>query len=67
MKTSIITITYDKDLEFLKYNLKSIKKFCHEYHENIAVDWSNLDGRNVAKETGINIDLILFAKNSINL
>lgn len=37
MKTSIITITYDKDLEYLKYNLKSIQKFCHGYHENIVV------------------------------
>ena len=37
MKTSIITVTYDKDLEFLKYNLKSIKKFCKGYHENIVV------------------------------
>ena len=37
MKTSIVTITYDKDLEFLKYNLKSIQKFCHGYHENIVV------------------------------
>ena len=36
-KTSIITVTYDKDLEFLKYNLKSIKKFCREYHENVVV------------------------------
>lgn len=37
MKTSIITVTYDKDLEFLKYNLKSIKNFCKGYHENIVV------------------------------
>ena len=37
MKVSIITITYDEDLEFLKYNLKSIKKFCDGYHENIVV------------------------------
>lgn len=37
IKTSIITITYDKDLEFLKYNLKSIKKFCEGYNENIIV------------------------------
>jgi len=37
MKTSIITITYDKDLEYLKYSLKSIKKFCHGYQENIIV------------------------------
>src|SRR6056300_1613837 len=37
MKISIVTITYDKDLEFLKYNLKSIQKFCHGYHENIVV------------------------------
>ena len=37
MKTSIITITYDKELEYLKYNLKSIQKFCHGYHENIVV------------------------------
>lgn len=37
MKTSIVTVTYDKDLEFLKYNLKSIKKFCKGYHENIVV------------------------------
>ena len=37
MKTSIITITYDKELEYLKYNLKSIQKFCHGYHENIIV------------------------------
>lgn len=37
MKTSIITITYDRDLEYLKYNLQSIKKFCKGYHENIVV------------------------------
>lgn len=37
MKTSIITITYDRDLEYLKYNLRSIKKFCKGYHENIVV------------------------------
>ena len=37
MKTSIITVTYDNDLEFLKYNLKSIQKFCKDYHENIVV------------------------------
>lgn len=37
MKTSIITVAYDKDLEFLKYNLKSIKKFCRGYHENVVV------------------------------
>jgi hypothetical protein len=35
--TSIITIAYDKDLNFLKYNLKSIKKFCKGYIENIVV------------------------------
>ena len=37
MKTTIITVTYDKDLEFLKYNLKSIKKFCNQYHGNVVV------------------------------
>jgi hypothetical protein len=37
MKISIVTITYDKDLEFLKYNLKLIKKFCRGYHENVVV------------------------------
>mgnify|MGYP003683521627 FL=1 len=37
MKTSIITITYDKDLEYLKYNLKSIKKFCKGYHDNVVI------------------------------
>ena len=34
---SIITITYDKELEFLKYNLKSIKKYCSGYKENVIV------------------------------
>lgn len=37
LKTSIITVAYDKDLDFLKYNLKSIKKFCKGYHENIVI------------------------------
>lgn len=37
MKTTIVTVTYDKDLEFLKYNLKSIKKFCKGYHDNIVI------------------------------
>jgi hypothetical protein len=37
MKTSIVTITYDKDLEFLKYNLKSIQKFCKGYHDNVVI------------------------------
>ena len=37
MKTSIITITFDKDLEYLKYNLESIKKFCQDYYENVVV------------------------------
>jgi len=37
MKTSIITITFDKDLEYLKYNLASIKKFCKDYYENVVV------------------------------
>jgi len=37
MKTSIITIAYDKDLEYLKCSLKSIKKFCTGYHENVVV------------------------------
>lgn len=37
MKTSIITITFDKDLEYLKYNLESIKKFCQGYYENVVV------------------------------
>jgi hypothetical protein len=37
MKTSIVTVTYDKDLEFLKYNLKSIKKFCNGYHDNVVI------------------------------
>ena len=36
-KVSIITVAYDKDLEFLKYNLKSIKKFCSGYTGNIVV------------------------------
>jgi len=37
MKTSIITVTYDKDLEYLKYNLKFIQKFCKGYHDNIVI------------------------------
>lgn len=37
MKTTIITVTYDKDLEYLKYNLMSVKKFCQGYHENVVV------------------------------
>jgi hypothetical protein len=37
VNTSIITIAYDKDLEFLKYNLRSIKKFCKGYINNIVI------------------------------
>lgn len=37
MKVSIVTITFDRDLEYLKYHLKSIEKFCQGYHENIVV------------------------------
>ena len=37
MKTTIFTVTYDKDLEYLKYNLMSVKKFCRGYHENVVV------------------------------
>ena len=35
--TSILTVTYDVDLDFLKYNLKSISHFCEEYAENVVV------------------------------
>ena len=37
LKTSIVIITYDKDLEFLKYSLKSIDKFCRFYNEVVVV------------------------------
>mgnify|MGYP002635057661 CR=1 FL=1 len=37
MKTTIFTVAYDNDLQFLKYNLKSIKKFCEGYHKNIVL------------------------------
>ena len=37
MNVSIITVAYDKDLEFLKYNLKSINKFCKGFYKNIVV------------------------------
>jgi hypothetical protein len=37
ISTSIITVAYDKDLEFLKYNLKSIDKFCRGYVNNVIV------------------------------
>lgn len=37
LKTAIITVTYDKDLGYLKYNLKSIEKYCKGYHENVVV------------------------------
>jgi hypothetical protein len=37
LKTSIVIITYDKDLEFLKYSLKSIAKFCRFYNEVVVV------------------------------
>lgn len=37
MKVTIFTVSYDDDLEFLKYNLKSIKKFCMGYHKNIVL------------------------------
>ncbi len=36
-ETSIITVAYDKDLEFLKYNLKSIGVFCKGYINNVIV------------------------------
>jgi len=36
-KVTIFTVSYDKDLEFLKYNLKSIKKYCQGYHKNIVL------------------------------
>ena len=37
LKTSILIVTYDKDLEFLKYSLKSISKFCRLYNEVVVV------------------------------
>lgn len=37
LKTSILIVTYDKDLEFLKYSLKSIAKFCRFYNEVVVV------------------------------
>lgn len=37
MKTTIITVSYDHDLEYLKYCLKSIKKFCKGYYGNVVV------------------------------
>jgi len=37
MKISILTVGFDRDLEYLKCNLKSIKKFCQGYHENVVV------------------------------
>lgn len=37
MKTTIFTVAYDNDLEFLKYNLKSIEKYCKNYHKNIVL------------------------------
>ena len=37
MNTTIFTVAYDNDLEFLKYNLKSINKFCEGYHKNIVL------------------------------
>jgi len=37
LKTSIITVTYDKDLEFVKYSLKSIDRFCSGYSENLII------------------------------
>jgi hypothetical protein len=37
MKVTIFTVAYDNDLEFLKYNLKSIDKFCKGYHKNIVL------------------------------
>lgn len=36
-KVSIVTVTYDKDIEFLKYNLKSVDKFCNSYHNNKVI------------------------------
>jgi len=37
MNTTIFTVAYDKDLEFLKYNLKSINKFCEGFYKNIVL------------------------------
>ena len=37
MKVTILTVAYDKDLEYLKLNLQSINKFCKKYHENVVV------------------------------
>lgn len=34
---STITVTYDNDLNFLKYNLKSFDKFCKGYDRNVVV------------------------------
>lgn len=36
-KVTIFTVSYDKDLEFLKYNLKSIKEFCRSFYKNIII------------------------------
>jgi len=37
MKVAIVTIAYDNDLEFLKYNIRSIKKYCHGYTRHCVI------------------------------
>jgi hypothetical protein len=38
-KTSVLTVSYDKDLDFLKYNMKSYDTFCDDYTgQVIAID-----------------------------
>ena len=49
-KTSIITIAYDKDLEFLKYNLKSVDRFCEDYINNVVVIDDHKDDCSKTKE-----------------
>jgi len=54
MKVTIFTVSYDNDLEFLKYNLKSIRKFCKGYHKNIVL----LDGGDSCSKTIAYLDSI---------
>lgn len=37
MKTSIIYVTFSRDLEFLKYSLQSFRKFCTGFHSVVVV------------------------------
>jgi hypothetical protein len=36
-KTSLVTISFDLDLEYLKYSIQSVRRFCKQYYDYVII------------------------------